>query len=120
VHVNAYPSRNQEVQDFTPPSTALHSVVKKLLYVGMGTCTYIPLALAFLCGQVSKPTVQDQKLKQLLEYFNGTTTMHMKLGADILSSVLTWVDASFGVHPNIGQPKGMKEEEMAEAIPVAM
>jgi hypothetical protein len=70
--------------------------VAKLIYVGIHTRTDILLALSFLCSCVSSPTEQDKKkLRRLLEYLHGTKWLHITLGADSLTTFLTWVDASF-------------------------
>ena len=65
------------------------------------------LAIGFLCTRVSKSTTQDQrKLKRLLEYIKGTLDLEYTLGADSLSSLRTWVDASYAVHPDMKSHTG--------------
>lgn len=76
-----------------------HSVTAKLLYVSHRGRLDIELPIAFLCTRVSKSTEQDWgKLKRVLEYLNGTMDEYRIIGADSLSKVKTWVDASYAVH----------------------
>jgi Reverse transcriptase (RNA-dependent DNA polymerase) len=91
------------------PSKAqtFHSVVAKLIYVGTRARTDILLALSFLCSRVSAPTDQDeQKLRRLLSYLQGTIDLTLRIGADSLSQFSTWVDASFAVHHNMRSHTG--------------
>jgi hypothetical protein len=84
-----------------------HSIVAKLLFVSLRGRPDILLAVSFLCTRVSKSTLQDQqKLKRLLEYLNGTLDLKLTLGADDLSSIRTWVDASYAVHPDMKSHTG--------------
>jgi hypothetical protein len=71
--------------------------VAKLLYVA--TC--------FFCSRVSKSTVEDKdKLKRLLEYLKGTLDLKNVLGADGLTDMRSWVDASYAVHPDMKSHTG--------------
>ena len=48
---------------------SFHSIVAKLIYVGTRARTDILLALSFLCGRVSAPTIEDEyKLKRILQH----------------------------------------------------
>jgi hypothetical protein len=88
-------------------SEGFHSVVAKLLFVSLRGRPDILLAISFLCTRVSKSTKQDQqKLQGLLEYLNGTLDLKRTLGADDLSSIQTWVDASYAVHPDMKSHTG--------------
>jgi hypothetical protein len=79
-----------------------HIIVAKLLYVSIHGRPDNLLTVSFLCTRVSKSTIQDQhKLQRLLEYLNGTLDVTLTLGADTLSSIYTWVDASYTVHPDM-------------------
>jgi Reverse transcriptase (RNA-dependent DNA polymerase) len=92
-----------------PPAKArvFHSVVAKLIYVGTRARTDILLALSFLCGRVSAPTIQDEsKLERLLSYLFGTIDLTLRIGADSLNQFSTWVDASFAVHPDMRSHTG--------------
>jgi hypothetical protein len=91
----------------TPRAKSFHSVVAKLIYVGTRGRTDILLALSFLCGRVALPTEQDEKkLQRLLCYLNGTIDLTLRLGADSLNQFVTWVDASFAVHPDMRSHTG--------------
>jgi hypothetical protein len=84
-----------------------HRIVAKLIYVSIRTRTDILLALSFLCSRVSAPTAQDKKkLKRLLEYLYGTKDLHLTLGANSLTSFMTWVDASFAAHSDMRSHTG--------------
>jgi hypothetical protein len=88
-------------------SETFHSIVAKLLYVSLRARPDILLAISFLCTRVSKPTMQDQtKLRRVLEYVKGTMDLCLTLGADDLSSIKTWVDASYAVHPDMRSHTG--------------
>ena len=59
----------------------------------------IDLAVSFLCTRVSSPTVGDeQKLKRVLSYLQGTKGMTRIMGMDRLNYLQTWVDTSYAVH----------------------
>jgi hypothetical protein len=84
-----------------------HSVVAKLSYVAIRARPDLLLAVGFLATRVSKPTTQDQrKLQRMLEYIHDTLDLMLTLGADDLSSIRTWVDASYAVHPDMRSHTG--------------
>jgi Reverse transcriptase (RNA-dependent DNA polymerase) len=84
-----------------------HSVTSKLLYVAIRARMDILLPVGFLGTRVSKSTVEDsEKLKRLLEYIKGTIDEEYILGADSLTTMRTWVDASFAVHPDMKSHTG--------------
>jgi Reverse transcriptase (RNA-dependent DNA polymerase) len=86
-----------------------HSVVAKLIYAGTRARTDILLALGFLCSRVSAPTEQDErKLFRLLAYLLGTLNLKFRLGADSLTSFVTWVDASVAVHGDMRSHTGLQ------------
>ena len=87
-----------------------HSVVAALLYVSMRARSDLLLPIAFLCTRVSKSTTRDQdKLRRVLEYIQGTFDLVYTLGADSLTNIVlrTWVDASFAVHPDMRSHTGV-------------
>jgi hypothetical protein len=91
----------------TVESESFHSTVAKLLFVSLRARPDILLAISFLCTRVSKSTTQDQlKLQRLLEYINGSLDIILTLGADDLSTLHTWVDASYAVHPDMKSHTG--------------
>jgi hypothetical protein len=84
-----------------------HSIVAKLLYVTKRGRPDIQLAVAYLCTRVSCATLQDwDKLHRLLKYLYGTKEESLILGADVLSSMHTWVDAAYGVHMDMKSHTG--------------
>jgi Reverse transcriptase (RNA-dependent DNA polymerase) len=88
-------------------SDKFHSIVAKLLYVATRSRPDLLLAVSFLCTRVAKSTEQDRKkLQRLLEYISGTLDLTLTLGADILHTIRTWVDASYAVHPDMRSHTG--------------
>jgi hypothetical protein len=76
-----------------------HGLVAKLLYVSKRGRLDIQLAIAFLCTRVSCSTEKDWlKLKRVLEYLKGTLDEFLTLGADDITMMKTWADASYTVH----------------------
>ena len=62
------------------------------------TCT----AVAFLTTRVREPDKDDwTKLVHLMKYIRGTRKLSLILSANGSSILKWWVDASFGVHPNM-------------------
>ena len=84
-----------------------HSVVAKLLYVSIRARADLLLAVSFLCTRVSKSTKQDQqKLRRVLEYINGSMDVEYTIGADDMGKMRSWVDAAFAVHPDMKSHTG--------------
>ena len=77
-----------------------HSVTMKLSYVATRARPDIKTALSYLCKRVLKPNEKDwKKLKRVLRFVSQTIDDPLILGADSLDILLTWVDASFAIHP---------------------
>jgi hypothetical protein len=92
-----------------PPdeATTFHRVVSQLLYVGLRGRPDLLVALCFLSTRVTCPTEQDQrKLRRLLEYIHGTLNLVLTIGALDLSTLYTFVDAAYGVHPDMRSQTG--------------
>jgi hypothetical protein len=88
-------------------SDLFHSIVAKLLYVATRGRPDILFAIAFLCTRVSCSTTDDwSKLKRLLKYLSRTIGDYATIGADLLSKIQTWVDASYGVHDDLKSHTG--------------
>jgi hypothetical protein len=88
-------------------SEDFHSVVSLLLFVSKRGRLDIELAISFLCTRVSCSTEQDwKKLKRVLEYLNGTLDECLILGADDITRMNTWVDASYAVHKDMKSHTG--------------
>jgi hypothetical protein len=101
-------NKNQEI---------FHSVVAKLLYVSKRGRLYIQLAVAFQCTRVSCSTGEDwKKLQRVLEYINGSLDKFLTIGADNISIMKTWVDASAAVHDKMQSQTGGNISFGREAI----
>jgi hypothetical protein len=84
-----------------------HSISMKLLYVAIRARMDILLPVGFLATRVSKSTIEDQaKLQRVLEYVRGTMNETYTIGADNLTTLRTWIDASFAVHPDMKSHTG--------------
>ena len=84
-----------------------HSVTAKLLYVAIRARMDILLTVGFLGTRVSKSTVEDwEKLRRLLEYIKGSIDEEYTIGADNFTTIRTWIDASFAVHPDMKSHTG--------------
>jgi hypothetical protein len=83
-------------------AVVFHNLMAKTLYATKrarpNTCT----AIAFLTTRVRAPDKDDwSKLAHLMKYLRGTRTLPLTLSANG-SGLLKWfIDASFGVHPNL-------------------
>jgi hypothetical protein len=88
-------------------SEIFHSIVAKQLYVSHRGRPDVQLPIAFLCTRVSKSTEQDwSKLKRVLEFLEGTLDDRITLGADDITVMQTWVDASYAVHSDMKSHTG--------------
>jgi Reverse transcriptase (RNA-dependent DNA polymerase) len=88
-------------------SERFHHTVAKLLYVAIRARMDLLLTNGFLCTRVSKSTEQDlRKLRRLLEYIKGSIDLEYTLGADNMTRLRTWVDASYAVHPDMKSHTG--------------
>jgi hypothetical protein len=91
----------------TKSADHFHRIVAKLLYIAKRGRIDIQLAIAFLCTRVSCSTDQDwTKLKRVMQFLNRTIDDCMIIGADCLTVLKTWVDASYGVHPDMKSHTG--------------
>ena len=82
-----------------PEADLFHRLVAKLLYLSKHGRPDIMLAIAFLTTRVSCSTVDDlEKLKRVFLYLKGTRSLFLTLGADSLTKITTYVDASYAVH----------------------
>jgi len=79
-----------------------HNIVAKTLYATKharpDTCT----AIAFLTTRVRGLDTDDwKKLVHLMKYLRGTQRLALILSADGSGILKWWIDAAFGVHPNM-------------------
>ena len=80
----------------TERSEILHHIVAKLLFVCKRARLDIESTIIFICTRVTKSTQEDwSKLKRLLCYLKGTLNMLRIIGADSLSIIQSWTDASY-------------------------
>ena len=83
-------------------SEIFHHIVAKLLFVSKRVRVDISPTIAFLCTRVSKSTEEDwEKLRRMLGYLKGTMNMKRIIGSDGLSTLRTYVDASYATHPDM-------------------
>jgi hypothetical protein len=76
-----------------------HAVTAKLLWVMKRARPDIETAISFLCTRVSKSDECDWgKLRRLLQFLNQTINDVRVIAADDLTSLFTWVDASYAIH----------------------
>jgi hypothetical protein len=84
-----------------------HSVVAKIFFVSKRSRPDVQLPTVFLCTRVSWSTEEDwNKLKRILAFLKGTLDDWHHLGADDLSVLMTWVDASYAVHQDMKSHTG--------------
>ncbi len=101
-----------DIHEKSPPldkaqAEVFHSVTAKTLYVSHRGRLDVQLPIAFLCTRVSKSTEQDwTKLKRVLSYMNGTIDDFRVIGADDLTKMVTYVDASYAVHEDMKSHTG--------------
>ena len=84
-----------------------HSCVAKLLFVAKRGRPDILTAISFLTTRITKPTIDDWgKLRRVLQYLKGTLQLRLTLGADSMSVLKTWIDASYAPHPDMRNHTG--------------
>jgi hypothetical protein len=84
--------------------------VCQLLYAAIRARPDIALPVIFLTSRVTKTTLDDaHKLRRILKYVNGTRNLGITLGADETGElrIITYADASFGVHMDGKSHSGM-------------
>ena len=110
---------NKECEKLLPDKAVeFHNVVAKMLYMTkqarLDTCT----AIAFLMTRVCELDKDDwDKLVHLLKYIRGTQSLPLILSADGSGILKWWVDASFGVHPNMHGHSGGRLS-MGQGFPI--
>ena len=79
----------------------------KLLFIAKRGRPDILTAISFLTTRVTKPNVDDWgKLKRTLQYLKGTLDFKLTLGADSMTILKTWVDASYAPHHDMRSHSG--------------
>ena len=80
-------------------SDTFHSVVAKLLFIMKRARPDLETAVSFLMTRVSKSDEDDwKKLKRCLGFIKGTMEDKRIIGADNISDLFVWVDASHAIH----------------------
>ncbi len=80
---------------------AFHSKTAKLLYLSKRTRPDILTAVVFLTTRVLQPDEDDaKKLDRVLKYINTTRELALTLQPEARINVTSYIDASYGVHPN--------------------
>ena len=88
-------------------AAVFHHVVARLLFACKRARPDIQTAIAFLTTRVQSPGMDDwKKLRRVLRYLYGTQHMRLTLGANNSREIEWWVDASYGVHPNMRSHTG--------------
>jgi Reverse transcriptase (RNA-dependent DNA polymerase) len=84
-----------------------HTFVAKGLFLCKRARPDIHPAIAVLCSRVKDPKRSDwDKLVHMMMYLNGTRDEVLTLSANNELVVKWWVDASFGVHPDLKSHTG--------------
>jgi len=91
----------------TEDKECFHTMVAKLLFLSKRARPDIQQAVAFLTTRVSKATEEDYgKLARVIRYLRGAPTLPLTLECDNTQIVKWWIDASFGVHPDLKSHTG--------------
>ena len=84
-----------------------HSTTQKLLYLGKRVRPEILPAVSFLTKRVQKPTEEDYtKLVRVIQYIRKYKSLGIVLEGNGKYGVYAYVDASFGVHPDMKSHTG--------------
>eukprot|EP00980_Cylindrotheca_fusiformis_P022094 scaffold8978_cov83-Cylindrotheca_fusiformis.AAC.1 len=96
-------------QQKLPPQTQelFHHLTAKLLYLCKRTRGDLQTAVSFLSTRVQSPDTDDyKKLGRCLRYVRRTKHYPLTLEADSMNVIQWWVDASYGVHPDLRSHTG--------------
>jgi hypothetical protein len=85
-----------------------HHNTAKLLFLCKRARPDVQTAVAFLlCTKVKTPDTDDyKKLARVMKYLRGTIDLPVTLEADGSNIIKWWVDASYGVHPDMRSHTG--------------
>jgi hypothetical protein len=88
-------------------SELFHHFTAKLLFLSKRARPDIQTTVAFLTTRVKAPDEDDyKKLRRVMKYLRGSIDLPLIMEADDLSVVKWWVDASYGVHPDMKSHTG--------------
>ena len=77
---------------------AFHSITALLLFVSKRARPDIATTIAFLCTRPTEADTSDwRKLKCLLQYLRTTIDLDMRVGADAMGAIKTYIDVAYGV-----------------------
>jgi hypothetical protein len=85
-----------------------HSTLAKLLYLSKRVRPDLLTAVTYLTTRTVGPTANDQmKLGRVLRYLNASKELGIAFSSDGVFSVVAYVDASYGVHPDYRSHTGL-------------
>jgi hypothetical protein len=84
-----------------------HSITAKLLYLSKRSRPDILTPVAFLTKRVTKPQADDmKKLERTVQYIRGTRDLGLTLTIDDPMTVISYIDASYGIHHDMKSHTG--------------
>ena len=84
-----------------------HSITAKLLYLSKRSRPDILTPVAFLTKRVTKPQTDDmKKLERTVQYIRGTRDLGLTLTIGDPMTVISYIDASYGVHQDMKSHTG--------------
>jgi hypothetical protein len=99
--------RGEPVHLSAASSDMFHTNTAKLLFVSKRARPDIQTTVAFLTTRVRAPDEDDyKKLARCMKYLRATINIPLTMEASDLHVVKWWVDASFGVHPDMKSHTG--------------
>jgi hypothetical protein len=88
-------------------SIMFHHITAKLLFLCKRARPDLQTAVTFLTTRVKSPDIDDyKKLARVMKYLQGTLNMPLTLEADDSHIMQWWIDALFGVHPDMKSHTG--------------
>ena len=83
-------------------SEKFHSITAKLLFIAKRARPDIETAVSYLTTRVSKSNMRDwYKLMRVLSFLKTYKNDKRRIGASSLKDLFTYIDSSYGVHPNM-------------------
>ena len=105
--VNLFHKADESAKLSSEDADKFHSIVQKLLYICKRARPDIEPAVSFLCTRVTDPSKDDSnKLTRVLGFLERTINDKRILGANSLSNLLTWIDASYAPHDDMRSHTG--------------
>ena len=86
---------------------AFHSIVAKLLWIMKRSRPDLETAVSYLCTRVSKSDEDDwAKLRRVIAFVKCTLEDTRTIGAQDLTKIFTWIDATYAVNPDFKSQTG--------------